>query len=92
MLVIEQSARVAEALVDKAIHGSVAGVKLVADLTGAMNVPKQEPPRKKERPRLTGAGQMAVDPHWGLTPEQVRKLELLDAPYNRRMNSHLNPA
>lgn len=86
LLVIEESVRLAEALVDTAIHGSVAGVKLVAGLTGAMNLPKTEPPRKKERPRLTFAQRLPS----GLSPEQTRKLELLDALHNRRLNPHLN--
>ena len=92
LLVIEESVRIAEALVDNAIHGSVAGAKLIADLTGAKNPPKKEPPKKKKRRGLTYAQQLALDPPWvPTTPEEIRKFEVLEAEH-RRLNPHLFPA
>ena len=76
LLVIGESVKIAEALVENAIHGSVAGAKLVADLTGAMKVPKKEPPKKKKRRGLTYAQQLALDPPWvPTTPEEIRRFK-----------------
>ena len=58
-LVIENSVKIAEALVESAIQGSVAGAKLVADLTGAKNLPKEQPKKKKRR-GLTYVQQLAL--------------------------------
>jgi hypothetical protein len=62
-LVIENSVQIAEALVESAIQGSVAGVKLVADLTGAKNLPKEQP-KKKKRSVHAYLRQLALDPPW----------------------------
>jgi hypothetical protein len=84
MLVIEQSVALAKALVKTALGGSAAGAKLVADLTGAKNAPK-EPPKEKRR-GLTYAQQLALDPPWVPSPEQAREMELDDARH-RKLNS-----
>ena len=68
VLVIENSDKIAEALVKSAIDGSVAGAKLVADLTGAKNLPKEQPKKEKKRRGLTYAQQLALDPPWPFEP------------------------
>jgi len=86
-LVIENSIKIAEALVESAIQGSVAGAKLVADLTGAKNLPKEQPKKKKSR-ALAYLQQLALDPPWvPTTPEEIREFEQQQAE-NRRLNSY----
>ena len=73
-----------------AIHGSVAGVKLVAELTGAMNLPPRSRPGRKSGPDSPLAQRLALGP---VSRDRLGEIGAARQALsnNRRLNPHLNP-
>jgi hypothetical protein len=50
-IVVNESEKIARALVEKTIEGNMTGAKLLVDLTGAV-IPRAKPPKKRRGPTL----------------------------------------
>jgi len=64
--------KLAKALMDKALGGSVASAKMVVELAEGKKT--EEKPKKKQRRGLSQAQRLAMEPSWdSLTPEQQKQ-------------------